>query len=95
MCLYLSKQVQLIDSSGGSWVTGSLFFNDWPLIHDLVLGDGSQDLNGWLLDFPFASPDGSNVFSNDNQYFYGSILWSVMAKANAAMYANNVLQLKQ
>ncbi|KAJ7783055.1 phospholipase B [Mycena metata] len=70
--------------SGGSWVTGSLFFNNWPTIKDLVYGDG-QNLDGWKLDLPFVSPDGDDVFSEDNQYFYGSILWSVIAKADAGI----------
>ncbi|KAF8919942.1 phospholipase B [Mucidula mucida] len=70
--------------SGGSWVTGSLLFNDWPNIPDLVFGNGNN-LNGWLLDLPFATPDGSNIFSEDNQYFFGSLLWSVMAKAKAGI----------
>ncbi|KAF8894137.1 phospholipase B [Infundibulicybe gibba] len=66
--------------SGGSWVTGSLYFNNWPTIQDLVYGDG-QDRDGWLLDLPFVTPDGDNLFSELNQYFFGSILWSVEAKA--------------
>ena len=70
--------------SGGSWVTGSLFFNDWPTIRDLVFGDG-KDLGGWLLDLPFASPDGLNVLTDENQAFYGSLLWSVMAKAESGI----------
>ncbi|KAJ7084311.1 phospholipase B [Mycena belliarum] len=70
--------------SGGSWVTGSLFFNNWPTIKDLVFGNGGN-LDGWKLDLPFVSPDGDNVFSKDNQYFYGSILWSVIAKAQAGI----------
>ncbi|KAF8071892.1 phospholipase B [Lyophyllum atratum] len=67
--------------SGGSWITGSLFFNNWPTMNDMVLGNG-KDMEGWLLDLGLVTPDGVNLFSDDNQYFYGSILWSVMAKAN-------------
>ncbi|KAJ7262254.1 phospholipase B [Mycena haematopus] len=70
--------------SGGSWVTGSLFFNNWPTIKDLVYGNGGT-LDGWKLDLPFISPDGDDVFSTDNQYFYGSILWSVIAKAQTGI----------
>ncbi|KAG7446364.1 phospholipase B [Guyanagaster necrorhizus] len=70
--------------SGGSWVTGSLFFNNFPTINDLVFGNG-DDLAGWLLDLPFATPDGTDIFSDNNQYFFGSILWSIMAKANAGV----------
>ncbi|KAF7321318.1 Lysophospholipase [Mycena kentingensis (nom. inval.)] len=70
--------------SGGSWVTGSLLFNNWPTIPDLIFGNGG-DLDGWKLDLPFASPDGDNVFSDDNQYFFGSILWSVISKADAGV----------
>ncbi|KDR75955.1 hypothetical protein GALMADRAFT_226618 [Galerina marginata CBS 339.88] len=67
--------------SGGSWLTGSLLFNNWPKTDDLVFGDGG-DLNGWLLDLPFVTPDGENLLSDKNQAFFGSILWSVIAKAN-------------
>ncbi|KAJ7901752.1 phospholipase B [Mycena olivaceomarginata] len=70
--------------SGGSWVTGSLFFNNWPTVKDLVYGNGDS-LDGWKLDLPFVSPDGDDIFSDDNQYFYGSILWSVIAKAQAGI----------
>lgn len=75
----------LIYYAGGSWVTGSLLFNDWPDILDLVFGNG-DNFSGWLLDLPFATPDGDDIFSDDNQYFFGSILWSVKAKADAGMY---------
>ncbi|KAF8210154.1 phospholipase B [Mycena galopus ATCC 62051] len=73
--------------SGGSWVTGSLYFNNFPNISDLVFGnDGNGGtLDGWKLDLPFASPDGEDVFSENNQYFYGSILWSVISKAQQGM----------
>ncbi|KAF4620337.1 hypothetical protein D9613_000636 [Agrocybe pediades] len=67
--------------SGGSWITGSLSFNDWPTTDDLVFGNG-KELSGWLLDIPFVTPDGDNIFSDKNQAFYGSLLWSVVSKAN-------------
>ncbi|KIK67069.1 hypothetical protein GYMLUDRAFT_37109 [Collybiopsis luxurians FD-317 M1] len=70
--------------SGGSWITGSLFFNNFPTLSDLVFGNG-KDLTGWLLDIAFATPDGDDLFSEDNQYFFGSILWSVMSKANTGI----------
>jgi lysophospholipase len=70
--------------SGGSWITGSLYFNNWPTIPDLVFGNG-EELSGWLLDLPFVSPDGVNVFTDNNQDFYGSVLWSVQAKADAGI----------
>ena len=34
------------------------------------------------------TPDGTNIFSDDNQYFFGSVLWSVMAKAESGMYVS-------
>lgn len=70
--------------SGGSWVLGSLVFNDMPAIPDMVQGNGA-DLAGWLLDLPFDAPDGSNLFSQNNQYFFGSVLWSVAAKGDAGV----------
>jgi lysophospholipase len=70
--------------SGGSWLIGSLYMNDFPTINDLVLGDGGN-MTGWLLDIPLATPGGSKVFSKENQYWYGSILSSVFAKAGTGL----------
>ena len=70
--------------SGGSWFTGSLYMNDFPTIKDLVHGNG-DNMTGWLLDIPFATPDGLDVFSKRNQNWYGSILWSVFAKAGTGL----------
>ncbi|KAF9502000.1 phospholipase B [Pleurotus eryngii] len=70
--------------SGGSWVTSSLVFNNWPTVEDLVFGDG-KDLTGWLLDLSLATPDGVNILSDKNQEYYGSLLWSVMAKAQTGI----------
>lgn len=50
----------------------------------MVLGNG-KDLDGWLLDVPLATPDGVNLFSDQNQAFFGSVLWSVESKANKGM----------
>ncbi|KAI0314922.1 phospholipase B [Amylostereum chailletii] len=66
--------------SGGSWLTGSLYANDFPTVKDMVFGNGG-DLSGWLLDLDLATPNGDNVFDDENQHFYGSIVWSIMAKA--------------
>ncbi|KAF8161040.1 phospholipase B [Crassisporium funariophilum] len=71
--------------SGGSWTTGSLFFNNWPTIDDLVYGNSDQGLDGWLLDLPFVTPDGIDILSDGNQAFFGSILWSVIAKAKTGI----------
>lgn len=49
-----------------------------------MFGNGNN-LTGWLLDIAFATPDGDDVFSEYNQYFFGSILWSVMSKADTGM----------
>lgn len=46
---------------------------------------GNDQLSGWLLDLDLATPDGDDLFSDKNQWFYGSILWSVIAKANQHM----------
>ncbi|KAG5716751.1 Lysophospholipase 3 [Termitomyces sp. T112] len=66
--------------SGGSWITGSMYFNNWPTMDDMVLGNGG-DMEGWLLDINLVSPDGVDLISDNNQAFFGSILWSIMAKA--------------
>jgi len=65
--------------AGGAWLTGSLYMNDFPTIKDLVFGNGNN-LAGWLLDLGLATPDGDDIVSTRNQEWYGSILWSVMAK---------------
>ncbi|PPQ70690.1 hypothetical protein CVT24_000172 [Panaeolus cyanescens] len=70
--------------SGGSWTIGSLVFNDFPLIHDLVFGTENES-DGWLLDIPLVTPDGDDVLSSSNQAFYGSILQSVISKAKAGI----------
>ncbi|KAI0045904.1 phospholipase B [Auriscalpium vulgare] len=70
--------------SGGSWLTGSLFMNDFPTVKDMVYGNGGN-LSGWKLDLALATPDGDDVFDANNQDWYGSILWSVIAKANKSI----------
>ncbi|KAI0063507.1 phospholipase B [Artomyces pyxidatus] len=65
--------------SGGSWLTGSLYLNNWPNISDLVYGNGN-DLTGWKLDLDLAAPNGINILDDDNQAFYGAIIESVVAK---------------
>lgn len=69
---------------GGGWLTGSLVLNDWPTVSDMVFGNGNS-LAGWLLDLNLVIPDGVNLFNDKNQYYFGSILWSVMAKAAKGM----------
>lgn len=61
-----------------------MYFNDFPTLHDLVLGIG-DNLGGWVLDFDFATPDGPNLFSTQNQAWFGSLLWSVRSKADKGM----------
>lgn len=58
--------------------------NDFPTIKDLVHGNG-DNTTGWLLDLAFATPDGSDVFAQENQDWYGSIIWSVFAKAGTGL----------
>jgi lysophospholipase len=70
--------------SGGAWLTGSLYANNWPSAYDMVLGDG-KDGNGWLLDLDLVIPDGTNIFSKKNQKFFDSIMESVYAKAKKGM----------
>ncbi|KAN0111415.1 phospholipase B [Russula decolorans] len=70
--------------SGGSWLTGSLYMNDFPTTKDLVLGNG-DNMTGWLLNIPLATPDGSDVYSKENQQWYGSLVWSVFAKAGTGI----------
>lgn len=50
----------------------------------MVFGNGGN-LSGWILDLNLAAPAGDNLFDDDNQYYFGSILWSVIAKANKGL----------
>jgi lysophospholipase len=63
---------------------GSLYANDFPNIRGLVEGTGDGH-EGWLLDIPLVTPDGDNIFSDLNQYYYGSVLWSVVAKGDTGV----------
>ncbi|KAI9569636.1 phospholipase B [Boletus coccyginus] len=74
----------LAASSGGSWLTASLVLNDWPSASTLVYGDHGG-LPGWMLDLDLIAPSGINLGDSDNQAYWGSILASVVAKANASI----------
>ncbi|KAH0827839.1 phospholipase B [Lanmaoa asiatica] len=74
----------LAGSSGGSWLTASLMLNDWPTPSALVYGDGAG-LSGWMLDMDLVSPSSFNPGDGNNQEYWGSILASVEAKANASI----------
>ena len=65
---------------GGSWFTGSLYFNDFATIPDLVHGN-SEDLSGWLLDLDLFLLAGFNILDDRNTLFFQSIVASVAAKA--------------
>ncbi|KAF8524875.1 phospholipase B [Hysterangium stoloniferum] len=67
--------------SGGSWVASSMIFNGFPQFHDLVLGN--NDIPGMLLDIDIVIPDGINILNKKNQDYYGSVLSTVYAKADA------------
>jgi lysophospholipase len=58
--------------------------NDFPTIKDLVYGNGNTT-QGWQLNLALATPDGTDVFSKENQLWYASILWSVYSKAGVGM----------
>ncbi|KAI0048428.1 phospholipase B [Auriscalpium vulgare] len=66
-------------SSGSSWLTGSLYMNNWPNVSDLVFGNG-KELGGWLLDLALPAPNGNNFRDEKNQEFYGDVIHSVTAK---------------
>ena len=70
---------------GGSWLTASMMMNDWPSPSSLVYGD-SGGLSGWMLDLDLIAPSSISLGDGDNQAYWGSILASVEAKANAPMY---------
>jgi lysophospholipase len=61
-----------------------MILNDWPTSNELVFGNGDSSA-GWLLDLNLAVPGGADLLSQDNQWFYGSLIWSIMAKAQMGM----------
>ena len=67
--------------------------NDFPTTKDLVYGNG-KNLDGWQLDLPLVTPDGTNVSSTNNQEWYGSILSSVFAKGDTGMYVTRLLPFR-
>lgn len=69
---------------GGSWFTASLTLSDWPSPSTLVYGDGAE-LSGWMLDLDLVAPSSLNLGDVNNQEYWGSILASVEAKANASV----------
>jgi lysophospholipase len=82
--LLLEKTTKRTLATGGSWFTGSLYFNDFVTIPDLVYGDG-KDRGGWLLDLDLFRPGGFDVFDDDNTRFFQSVTTSVLAKALTGM----------
>ena len=59
--------------SGGSWLVSSMIFNDFPGVHDLVLGDTDKggSLNGWLLEKDLLLPNGPNASDPQNAVYFG------------------------
>ncbi|KIY62427.1 hypothetical protein CYLTODRAFT_361495 [Cylindrobasidium torrendii FP15055 ss-10] len=64
--------------SGGSWMVGSLYSNNFPEIQALVTG--SNELSGWMLDKDLFFPDGISLHSDENDAFYDNIKASIEAK---------------
>lgn len=65
-------------------MAGSLYFNNWPPLEEMVVGDG-EGRDGWMLDIPLVTPDGIDILSHNNQVFFDNILASVNAKAQTGM----------
>ena len=61
-----------------------MYMNDYPTLQDLVFGSGN-DSQGWLLDHPLVTPDGSNVVSKNNKAFFDSVFLSVETKARMGL----------
>jgi lysophospholipase len=85
-CVLCARRACINTGAGGSWITASMYFNGWPTINDLVFG--GNGLSGWMLDIPLVTPAGTNLFTKENQWFFGSLLWSVKAKGDAGMCAS-------
>lgn len=61
--------------SGGSWLVSSMLFNDFPGVHELVLGDTDKggSLNGWLLEKDLLLPNGPNASDPLNALYFGYV----------------------
>ncbi|KAI0313929.1 phospholipase B [Amylostereum chailletii] len=70
--------------SGGSWLTGSLYLNNWPTVPDMIFGNGN-DLSGWLLDLSLPTPGGRNILNRDNRDFYDTVLDSAQLKLDVGL----------
>jgi lysophospholipase len=66
-----------------------MIFNGFPQFQDLVLGN--NNIPGMLLDLDIVLPAGIDPLSKQNQDFYGSILSTVYAKADAGLYVSYYL----
>ncbi|KIJ52230.1 hypothetical protein M422DRAFT_156996 [Sphaerobolus stellatus SS14] len=78
---FLQTALYMSGLSGGSWVISGLSFNNFPTLFDLV--KGNDQISGFLLDIDIVIPDGINILSSKNQEYYGSVLSTVYAKADA------------
>ena len=70
---------------GGSWLLGSLLMNDWPLLQELVYGNGGG-LSSWMLDLDLIVPSSPSVKDSNNELYWSSILASVESKSSNGVY---------
>lgn len=64
--------------SGGSWLVGTLIFNDWMTVDELLYGKGTE-VPIWDLEDSIFNPNGINVFRTAS--YYTNIGTGVMAKS--------------
>ena len=58
--------------SGGSWTVSSMLFQNFPNLHDLVLGNTNKggSLNGWLLERDLLLPNGPDPADPKNGLYF-------------------------
>lgn len=77
----LQSATYLTGLSGGSWLVTSLFQANFPPIHDLIFGTGSDsDYAGWLAQFGVTAP--VNDTTQDQQYV-ATLLAEIKGKHDA------------
>lgn len=76
----LQATTYLAGLSGGSWLVGTLAYNNWTSVQDII--DHSSESNSiWNITASLASPGGTNVTLTNETW--GSIIQDVNSKQNA------------
>ena len=78
----LQATTYLAGLSGGGWLVGSIYTNNFSSVQDLR--DGSEDSNVWRFDNSiFEGPDGDGIQLLSTADYYSTIRDEVETKSNA------------